>query len=232
MMRSYKSLSLNEKIERGKSRSPELRVSCSCCVRLPSKDGRYFVLLNENRRRQGIYSATPISGALKYNDGSILIQIGARLEDPNSKDLRFFVERGKLRKFRKWFTKRIGREIDPYRELKEEFAGETGLLNDLQPEDLKTRFVGITEDERITQRAGVSGTLTHYFWEIFETEIVNDRVYDELVSKVGSSEWLFLLSREQIERERLFTALVDGQMREIAVSGKVLFQVGMKSYAG
>lgn len=219
-MKSYKNL------------SSELRVSCASVVRLPSKDGRYFMLLNEERRNQGIYVATPISGGLKYKDDSVLTQIGARLEDSSSGDLRFFVERAKLKEFRDWFAKRIGREIDPYREIREEFVDETGLLNDLQPEDLKTRFVDIIEDERITRRAGVSGALTHYFLEIFETEILNDRIYDELISQVGSSGWLFLLSREQIEQERPFVAFVDGQMQETAVSGRVIFQVGMRSYAG
>lgn len=110
--------------------------------------------------------------------------------------------------------------------MREELVDETGLLNDLQPKDLEARFIGITEDERITQRAGVFGSLSHYFLEIFETKIVSDKIYDELVSKVGSSEWLFLLSREQIEQERSFSALIDGQIREVVVSGRIMFQVG------
>lgn len=183
------------------------------------------MLLNEERRKQGIYVATPISGGLKYKDGFILTQIGARLEDSSSVDLRFFVERGKLGKFRNWFTKRVGRETDPFREVREELVDETGLLNDLQPEDLKTRFIGLTEDERVTQRAGVAGSLSHYFLEIFETEILNDKIYDELVSKVDSSGWLFLLSRGQIEQEKPFSALIDGEVREVVVSGKVMFQL-------
>lgn len=112
-MKPHAKLPLGEKIEQQKIRSPELRVSCASCVRLPSRDGRYFMLLNEERRKQGIYVATPISGGLKYKDDSILIQIGARLEDPNSGDLRFFVGKEKLKKFRGWFTRRVGRETDP-----------------------------------------------------------------------------------------------------------------------
>lgn len=224
-MKSHTKLTTDEKIERRGDRSPQLRVSCGGYIRLPSRDGRYFMLLNENRKKQGIYVVTPIGGVLKYTEDSVLTRIGARLEDPNSDDLRFFVKREKLQEFRNWFTKRIGREADPYREIREELVDETRLLNDLQLEDLETRFVGIIEDERITQRAGVSGSLTHYFWEIFETEIVNDKVYSELVRKVDSSEWLFLLPREQIKQERTFTTFVDGQVREIAVSGKIIFQV-------
>lgn len=158
-----------------------IRISCAILCRFKVANG-YLLLLNRNRREQGLYELTPVGGAIEFYNPQIIQEFNMQLENPDSADLRFQTDPRNIEAFRAWFNQRQDRETDPFREIYEELVLESQALPDLTRDDLSIRYLHITEDAKTTQRSGVRGLFTQYFLEIFEVVITNPQLEKTLLN--------------------------------------------------
>jgi len=113
----------------------DVRISAAGLIRI--KVGDQYMLIHYGRMRPDRPRRyIPVGGAVEYTDKGrqFLQSIGAynfEGDDPNnpSKDLRFFLPVKQLDTFEQWFRRRVDREIDPLRELREELVDETGAFS-------------------------------------------------------------------------------------------------------
>lgn len=155
--------------------SDRIRVSCASLCRIEHAEA-YFLLLNINRMRRGIYVLSPIGGALELYDETRLAAFDARHEVPGSHDLRLSLPVTRLNAFANWFYSGQGRERSPFRELREELVSESRLLPALDPDEATCEHLWTVEDEGVTLRQGQTGVLTHYFLEIYDVRLADDRL--------------------------------------------------------
>lgn len=194
-----------------------IRVSCAVLCRI-EHEGRYLLLINENRRRRGIYVLSPIGGALTFVDPDYLLEIGAQFEDPNTNDLRLTLPLSALDLFRQWFYLGKGREQSPFRELYEELVLESRLLPVLTPRDVTWRRLWTTEEEGFTGRLGQTGILTHYFLEIYDVAFDSPRALGSLLDLPPESGALWA-SSDLIDDCATVAMEVDGAPRDVRVNG-------------
>ncbi len=201
--------------------SSPIRVSCAMLCRFKVND-RYLLLLNHNRRQKGIYELSPVGGAIEFQDRSIVAAFDMQLEKEGSSELRFFTSQDQIDVFRRWFYRREGREIDPFREIYEELVDETGVLETLRREDLDMRFWRTIEDARPTQRQGVTGMFTWYFIEIFEAVVTSSQVAAQL-GLVNPSTGVLLLDEATVRSAGPLQLHIDGLAREVRLVTDRLF---------
>lgn len=200
-----------------------IRISCATLCRIEHPSLGLFLLVNRNRRQKGVYILSPIGGALEYDDETLLSRFGAIPEDPTEQDLRLTLPVAQLPAFRDWFYSEQGREVSPFRELREELVHETSLLHDLTPEDVTCRRLRTVEYERMTDRKGQTGLLTHYFLEIYVIEFTHESLWGQLIAApadIGAA-WL---SREQVTSADPVTLHLDGADRTVRVNARVLLE--------
>lgn len=200
----------------------EIRLSCASLCRF-LVDDRLVLILNKNRREQGIYELGPLGGALEAHDTSIFERFATRREQNNSLDLRFFMDAQDLDAFRSWFEKRQDREIDPFREIYEELVEEAQVLPNLERDDLRIFYRYSHEKEQSTQRSGVSGVLTHYFLEIFEVWVLSPMVKHRL-NTLPERSGIYLLSKKEARHAETVQMTVDDATRSVKINADVLFQ--------
>jgi hypothetical protein len=145
----------------------QIRVSCGSMCRILI-DGKYLLILNQNRRKKGQYQLSPIGGAIAIDSWDCLASMSTQAETANSNDLRFYIDSSQIDEFRSWFYARQNRETDPFREIYEELVLESQALFDLSRRDVSMRFDRIVEDQKQTDRKGLTGQFTHYFFDIFD----------------------------------------------------------------
>ncbi|MCB9437882.1 MAG: hypothetical protein H6673_12975 [Anaerolineales bacterium] len=198
-----------------------IRVSCAALCRF-MVDDRYLLLLNKNRRAKNIYELSPVGGALEFYNPAFLQSLSAKLENPDTQDLRFEIDSPRLETFRDWFYRREERETDPYREIHEELAHEANVVYDLRREDLDIRFLHITEDQKTTQRQGQTGLFTHYFLEIFEVKVLSESVKLRL-KRAKPSSGVLLVSEAVVQTGQSIELNVDGAVRAVKLNTAALF---------
>lgn len=198
-----------------------IRVSCASLCRF-QVDDQYALILNQNRRSKGLYQLTPLGGALEIDDWDALGDLDITLEKLNSRDLRFFLNREDIPRFREWFYKREERETTPFRELREELVEESNALYELSPDDLSIRFVQIIEDTRQTERSGQTGYFTHYFFEIHDVRVTSNDVRLRMKNLPRSS-GVVLVSEEEARQENFITIHIDGQPQQARIMAQYLF---------
>jgi hypothetical protein len=197
-----------------------IRISCAVLCRI-EHEGRYLLLVNENRRRRGVYILSPIGGALIVESPAPLLEMGAAFEDPNSKDLRLSLPHGELDAFRVWFYRGEGRELTPFRELHEELVLESGLLPMLTAHDVEWQRLWTAEQEGFTGRLGQTGVLTHYFLEIYDVKFVTPRSLGlllDLPPESGAS-WV---SPDLIDNCGTIEMDLDGERRTVRINGQAV----------
>jgi hypothetical protein len=199
-----------------------IRVSCASLCRIEHQ-GRYFLLLNRNRRQKGIYILSPIGGALAVDDPSLFASFDATPENRASNDLRMTMPTAALPRFRVWFYRREGREISPYRELQEELVIESGLLPALPPGEVEWELLWTVEEREHTQRKGQTGLLTQYFLEIYGVRFKTFVTRAALVNAPPESGAAWV-TREQIDSGGPVPLEIDGARHEAQVNGKLLVQ--------
>ncbi|MBN1681464.1 MAG: hypothetical protein JW966_14380 [Anaerolineae bacterium] len=204
-----------------------IRVSCASLCRI-EQDGCLFLLLNTNRRRKGIYTLSPLGGALTLDDPSQLDAFGATPEDPASHDLRFTLSRVSLPAFSAWFYNAAGRERSPFRELQEELVSESGLLDALSPADVTWRYLWTVEEETFTARQGQTGWLTHYFLEIYACTFTNPAVVNALrsVPPASGAAWV---AADVVRGRGTLVMDIDGARRDVRVNGYLLLEPPAKT---
>ena len=204
------------------SRSEWIRVSCAALCRIEHV-GRFLLMLNSNRREKGVYVLSPIGGALSLYDPLRLVEFGAIPEDSNSADLRLTMRTTLLPDFRDWFSRGEGRERSPFRELQEELVTESGLLRELNPEDVTCTYLWTVEEETFTDRQGQTGLLTHYFLEIYDVRFNTAAALGPLL--VASEEsGVVWLPAEQIAQQNTIQLAVDGALREVRLNGRIVLR--------
>ena len=139
------------------------RVSCAalCLIKL----GRLY-LLEINKNRGDVL--TPLGGALEFRPSArvVLDKLGAVCE--KGADLRLSIPVDRLPSFAAWFRRRVQRETNPTREMREELVKEHRALPRWPRGGVDITFRGTTVGIETTTRRGPKGTLTVYFWEGFE----------------------------------------------------------------
>ena len=203
--------------------TPEnIRISCASLCRF-LVDDRLLLLLNKNRRDQGIYELSPLGGALEAHTPAIFTRFNVQPEKENSLDLRFFMDIQQLDDFRTWFSSRQDRETDPFREIYEELVEEAGVLSELKADDLKIFHRYTYEDEKETQRSGVTGAMTHYFLEVFEVWVLSPMVKHKL-NMVPERSGVRLLNKKEARHATTVLMTVDGATRNVTLNTEALFQ--------
>jgi hypothetical protein len=204
------------------SAAEQIRVSCASLCRF-LVDDRLLLLLNHNRRAQGIYELSPLGGALEAFNEDIFARFAVQRENENSLDLRFFMDPGHLDEFRKWFQQRKDRETDPFREIYEELVEETQVLPDIKRHDLRIFYRYTHESEKVTQRSGVSGQLTHYFLDVFEVWAMSPMVKHQL-NMLTQSSGVLLLNKKTARHTESVQMTVDDATRSVPLNVAVLFE--------
>ena len=204
----------------GVERKEWVRGSCVALCRV-EHNGRYLLLLNRNRRHKGLYTLSPVGGALQIDDPTALEALGARFEDPAARELRFMLPKAQLDTFRVWFYRGEGRERSPWRELYEELVEECHLLVTLQPADVQITPLYSVESEELTDRQGQTGLLTHYFLEVYDVKFLRAATFATLRAAPPESGAVWL-SEEQLRSGRPLRLRFDGAERLVQVRGRAL----------
>jgi hypothetical protein len=200
----------------------QIRVSCACLCRIEHQ-GRFLLLLNNNRRSRGIYVLSPIGGAISLYDGARLHEFDAVPEDTTVNDLRMTMPYEMLPSFGDWFYSGQGRERSPFRELQEELVTESRLLPALAPEDVEWRYLWTVEEESFTMRRGQTGLLTHYYLEIYEVKFLTAAALGPLLAAPSDSGAVWV-TVEQISASSVMPLLVDGEPHNAQVNGQVILR--------
>ncbi|MBN1285360.1 MAG: hypothetical protein JXB47_08180 [Anaerolineae bacterium] len=182
----------------------KLRVTCVAFCRVEYQ-GRYLFLLNLARARSGNYTAIPLGGALAYDDAAILRRLDAELEKPGTNDLRFYIDKGSddarasLAMLRRWFKRRTGRELDPFREMREELVDEQKILPWLTRQDVEITYAGMIEERQTSNRPGARVAETHYFREVFDVKLRDSHLMFTLLAS-DRQRGAFWLTLDEAER--------------------------------
>lgn len=199
-----------------------IRVSCATLCRI-EHHGRYFLLVNANRRAKGLYILSPIGGALALTDESRITAFGAVLDNPASRDLRLMLSRDRLPEFRAWFLRGEGRERTPYRELREELVEESKLLPKLDEHEITCRYLWTVEEESLTNRQGFTGLLTHYFLEIYDVRFMSSAALGPLLALPPESGAAWV-TPDVIQARQKVSLCLDGEPREVMVNADILLR--------
>lgn len=204
------------------TREQWIRVSCGCLCRIEHAQ-KYLLLLNINLRSKGIYRLSPVGGALSLSDMSVMKRFRALPENSGSQDLRLTLPLAALDEFRAWFYAGQDRERSPFREIQEELVTESHLLPALSPDDVQVDYLWTVEQESLTQRAGQTDTLTHYFLEIYDVRFKRAAELALLLTAPPESGAVWV-TPEQIEQRGTISLEFDGARRDVHVFGHLLLK--------
>jgi len=170
-----------------------IRISCAALCRI-GIDGKFLLEINKNRGDV----LTPIGGALEFHSEarSFLESLGAGFEKGD--DLRLMIPMDKVDAFRDWFGRCEQRETSPLRELREELIDEHRVLPSWPGDPATSAFLRRIEHEEETTRKDRAGTLTRYFYEIFEVTLPAPLADACRAAVASPASRLRLLTREEL----------------------------------
>lgn len=173
----------------------EIRVSCAALASIMI-DGKYLLMLNKRSYKEGRMVYTPIGGALEYlpKGKDFLDNLDVKYER-QTPDLRFKMNPENIDLFKFWFEKRIDRECDIVRELREEMIDEENIFDSLEPEDIEISYVGL--DTPIKE---MNGMINNFFFEIYDVEFSEEKV-KEIKEYISNQELqkLILVTENEIK---------------------------------
>ncbi len=146
-----------------------IRISAAGLAKI-ELDDKLLVYLNPKflpKRR--VY--TPFGGSLQFHESSqkFFEKLGAIFERGN--DIRMRIPKERVPDFGRWFYNREGREISPYRELREELVREEGILKHLPRGVVKLEYLFTAREVGVlTQSPGHEGQTTDRYLEVFRTK--------------------------------------------------------------
>jgi hypothetical protein len=169
-----------------------VRVSCAGLCRIRDDEGRYLLALNHNRLTRGVRVYTPLGGGLEYHAPDLPARFDAEPENPDGRELRLYLPSARFAEFRAWFLRRIERETDPFRELREELVEELGAVEALRRSDVAFEGVQALDAERVTDRTGAEGLSTRYLLEVFDVRLKSPEVRAALANLPadGALRWI------------------------------------------
>ena len=100
---------------------------------------------------------------------------------------------------------------------------EESVLPDLERSSLDIRFLHILEDSKPTQRTGVTGLFTQYFFELFEVRVTDPRLNQRLQALQPES-GVLLLDEAMIRSRQPIRQRFDGEVREAKLLTEYLFK--------
>lgn len=123
-----------------------VRISCAALCNIEI-DGKYLLCMNKGQLKQGIQAYTPFGGAFEYFPEALpylnnLVDTFER-ETP---DLRFTTDILNVELFKRWFDRKVDREISPNRELIEELVIEEKILPFLSKKDFVSVYIKTEKD--------------------------------------------------------------------------------------
>lgn len=199
----------------------QVRVSCGSLCRIII-DGKYLLILNQNRRKKGYYQLSPIGGAITIDSWDYLSSLHIDPEKADSNDLRFYINVSQMDAFRTWFYSRQNREQDPFREIYEELVLESHALFDISRRDVSMRFDRVMEDRKPTIRKGLTGQFTQYFFDIFDVSFRSPDIVLRLKT-APVDEGIVLLDEAVARAGKPLTMEFDGKMRQVDIVAQYLF---------
>ncbi|MCI0711616.1 MAG: hypothetical protein L0154_15785 [Chloroflexi bacterium] len=199
----------------------QVRVSCGSMCRIII-DGKYLLILNQNRRKKGYYQLSPIGGAITIDSWDYLSSLHIDPERVGSNDLRFYINAAQIEDFRAWFYSRQNREQDPFREIYEELVLESHALFDVSRRDVRMRFDRVVEDRKQTIRKGLTGQFTQYFFDIFDVSFRSQDIVLRLKT-APSDAGIVLLDEAVVKAGISLNMEFDGKMRQVNIVAEYLF---------
>ena len=170
-----------------------IRISCASLASIVIDD-KYLLCLNKSSLKKGLKVYTPFGGALEYYPKALdfLTNIDAGFER-ETPDLRFTMEEEDLELYKTWFKKQIDREVGISRELIEEFVDEEKILKSLTPNDFKSTYLKLVEDESY-----YNDIMNYRYFEIYNIDF-NKIKLDEIKSILSlDKSKLILVDKEEI----------------------------------
>ncbi len=205
----------------------KMRFSCSNLARIDLDDNESSIVLLENaaRRRSGKRVFTPPGGVVAATPEGVeylVKKLGAHFKKVNqdgSADLRFHMSTTYLGDFEELFfsydERREGLEEGTYRELREEFVDEEGILQDFPAlQDIGFSVRLYAEERKETDKPGAEGVVTHRFYEVVDVAFPNGYVEQLLQAAEGGHPSLALVSKDRISQE----AVPGGEIRDNALA--------------
>jgi len=175
-----------------------IRISAAGLARI-ELDGKFLVSLNRKFLGAGRRVYTPFGGSLKFYRPARDFLRGLGDEFEKDRDIRLKIPEDKITYFEEWFFKRTGREISPYRELREELVDEEKIFKRMSRKvvDLKYAFTAV-EVNTPTQRPGHEGEPTNRYLEIYNARF-NQR-YEQMIrtALIKPDTHLALITRQEI----------------------------------
>jgi hypothetical protein len=182
-----------------------MRVSCGALCVIPNGN-RLLLGINRNLRGKGQAVLKPIGGALHFDRAGLPVNLTPTLADPLTPELRLFLPADQLDAFSVWFTARQAREISPFRELREELVDEYHAMTDLTPADVEITYLRTVTTQRLSDRAGFTGTLTHSIQEIYRVRFL--RLYHRVaLMQAAPDSGLYWVTEAEIRAGRLNDAI-------------------------
>jgi len=180
----------------------EIRVSIICLCIIRNQAAQYLLGVNENRRHREYQVLMPLGGAYYHDAESGIRHWILNYEKPDSLELRFTSRVENLPQIEQWFLSRKERETTPLRELYEELVLEYKVLPTLSASHVEMKFVGNVIRDRITDRTGAEGKITHYLIELFEVNFVAN-IFEKAMLSDKPESGLFWVTTEDIKRRFL-----------------------------
>jgi len=182
----------------------EIRLSCAGLAQIKIND-KYLLMLNKSSLKRGEHIYTPIGGGIEYLDGAkeFLNTITLKFER-STPDLRLFIIKQDLNRFKDWFYKRIQREITINRELIEELVDETNILNDLSINDINSKYINTIEDIE-----EYNDIVNYRYFEIFNVSF-NNETLKILNDHMRNNNLLYLATKDEILNTKTITNIKIG----------------------
>ena len=175
-----------------------IRISCGGLCRIYDPNTHRFLLgMNRNRLKKRQQVLTPIGGVIAYTPSALPIPFTE--EKVGSEELRLLIDMEMADDFATWFETRLGREVNPFRELWEELVEEHRVLTKLTPNDVAMVYSHTFQEQRFSDRAGATGLLTHSYQEIYDVQFLRWEHWATLLRATAPT-GLHWVSREEIER--------------------------------
>lgn len=195
------------------------RVSCAGLCRIQNEKRQYLLILNEAHKKAGHQVYTPIGGGWRFagpfSGLKTLMQLRAipqaLIKFPprimKLWELRLYVPTGELPHFEDWFQAREGREVTPFRELREELKNEAKIWPRLNEEDVTITYVRDRIFTALSENPRTKGELTRFCHEIFDVHFHSAELWQALLEARPES-GLIWVTAEQIRSRRVNSAAI------------------------
>ncbi|MEI6731815.1 MAG: hypothetical protein WCK90_03995 [archaeon] len=183
--------------EKTNKQENRIRISAASLARIMI-DGKLLVGLNKSRLKAGKRVYTMFGGGLEFNEKvrPYLQSLDAVFEKGN--DIRLDIPEAKVGELESWFYKRQDRELDVYRELKEEFVEEEHVLSELEETAVQRQYLFTVRQRAVSDRPGQSDKITQRYLEVHKVEL-DQRYVDSIKAYLKTEDCkLALVSQDEV----------------------------------